>query len=59
MPTSKNSMSRDRTATENDDDKYSNNDSIKNKFGLGAEAEAWDNGSYPDDEEDDDGDSYY
>lgn len=35
------------------------NKSIKNKFGLGAGAEAWDNSSYSDDgEEEEDGDSY-
>jgi len=37
---------------ENEYSGYTNNDSIKNKFGLGAEAEAWDNESYDDEDAD-------
>ena len=53
---SKDSHYSSRSAAGNDNNGYSNNDSIKNKFGLGTEAEAWDNESYSDDEDDDSGD---
>lgn len=43
------------TPAESEYSGYNNNDSIKNKFGLGVEAEAWDNDSYAN-EEDDGGD---
>ena len=49
VPESKASQ-RVESPTENDDDRYRDKNSIKNKFGLGAEAETWDNESYDEDD---------